>query len=103
MNAGIPIEHGMALAAILFLIGLVGVVARRNALFILFSVEIMLNASGLAFICAGSLWAQADGQVMFMFILAVAAAEVAIGLALVLWLYHHHRSLDIDRANFLKG
>jgi len=60
------------------------------------SLEVMLNAAGLAFVVAGSRWQQADGQIIFVFILAMAAAEVAIGLALVLQLYHQFKSLDAD-------
>jgi NADH-quinone oxidoreductase subunit K len=101
--SNIPFEHGLVVAAILFLLGLAGVIARRNAIFILLSLEIMLNASGLAFVVSGARWGQADGQVMFLFILAVAAAEVSVGLALVLWLYHWHRDVDVDRASSLKG
>jgi NADH-quinone oxidoreductase subunit K len=67
------------------------------------SLEVMLNASGLAFIVAGSRWGQPDGQVMFMFILAMAAAEVAVGLALVLQVYHQFRSLDVDELSSMKG
>jgi NADH-quinone oxidoreductase subunit K len=103
MNLQVPLEHGMALAAILLVLGLAGVLVRRDAIFILLSLEIMLNAAGLAFIVAGARWAQADGQVMYLFILAVAAAEVSIGLALVLWLYHWHKTVDIDRARSLRG
>jgi NADH-quinone oxidoreductase subunit K len=76
---------------------------RRNLLFILMSIEIMLNAAGLAFVTAGARWAQADGQVMFIFILAMAAAEVSVGLALVLQLYHQNESLDADAASEMKG
>jgi len=72
------------LAGVLFALGLIGLLVRRNIIFILLSIEIMLNAAGLAFIVAGARWAQPDGQVMFMFILAMAAAEVSVGLALVL-------------------
>lgn len=93
----------MILAAILFALGLIGILARRNLLFILMSIEVMLNATGLAFIAAGSRWGQADGQVMFLFILAMAGAEVSVGLALLLLLYHHKKSLDIDAANEMKG
>ncbi len=102
MNS-IPFEHGLILAAILFLLGLTGVLVRRDTIFILLSLEIMLNATGLAFVVSGARWHQADGQVMFVFILAVAAAEVSIGLALVLWLFHWHKSVDIDKANSLRG
>ncbi|MGH9520573.1 MAG: NADH-quinone oxidoreductase subunit NuoK, partial [Terriglobales bacterium] len=80
-------ESGLLLAAVLFVLGLAGLLARRNLLLILVSIEVMLNAAGLAFVAAGATWHQADGQVMFLFILAVAASEVAIGLALVLQLH----------------
>ena len=76
----IPIEHGLILAGILFVLGLVGVLTRRNIVFVLMSLEIMINASGLlAFIVAASRWEHADGQVMFLMILTLAAAEVAVG------------------------
>jgi NADH-quinone oxidoreductase subunit K len=89
----IPMEHGLLLAGILFTLGALGVLLRRNILFILMSLEIMLNATGLAFIVAGARWGQADGQVMFIFILTMAAAEVAVGLALVLQLQHHLKTI----------
>lgn len=93
----------MILAAILFTLGMIGLLVRRNVVFQLMSIEIMLNAAGLAFIAAGSRWGQADGQVMFLFILAMAAAEVSVGLALVLLLYHRLHSLDTDQASSMKG
>jgi NADH-quinone oxidoreductase subunit K len=91
------------LAAILFALGVVGLLVRRNLVFVLMSIEIMLNAAGLAFVSAGARWAQADGQVMFIFILAMAASEVAVGLALVLQLYRQKQSLDLDSADEMKG
>ena len=100
--ATIPVEHGLILALILFLLGLTGVLVRRNVIFILASIEIMLNAAGLAFVVAGSHWGQADGQVMFIFILAMAAAEVAVGLALALRFRRSTGSLDIDSASKLR-
>ena len=102
MNA-VPVEHGLALAAILFTLGLISVLIRRNIIFMLISVEIMLNAAGLAFIVAGSRWAQADGQVMFIFIVTMAAAEVSVGLALILQIYHQLKTLDSDAANKMQG
>lgn len=69
----------------------------------LISVEVMLNAAGMAFIVAGSKWMQADGQVMFIFILTMAAAEVSVGLALILQIYHHLKTLDTDAANKMNG
>src|SRR3954454_18664515 len=92
----------LMVAAILFALGLIGVLTRKNVIFILISVEIMLNASGLAFIAAGARWAQPDGQIMFLFILAMAAAEVSIGLALILQIHHQHRTLDVDNLQELR-
>jgi NADH-quinone oxidoreductase subunit K len=101
--ASVPMEYALFLAAILFGLGLVGVLVRRNVIFMLISIEIMLNAAGLAFVAAGSRWGQADGQIMFIFILTMAAAEVAIGLALVLQLYHRFKTLDADAASRMRG
>lgn len=101
--ATVPMEYILFIAGVLFLLGLTGVLIRRNIIFILMSIEIMLNAAGLAFIAAGARWGQADGQVMFLFILAVAASEVAVGLALVLLMYHWYRTLDTDEARRLRG
>jgi NADH-quinone oxidoreductase subunit K len=94
--ASVPYEYGLLLAGVLFSLGLAGVIARRNLLFILLCVEIMLNASGLAFVVAGSHWAQPDGQVMFIFLLTMAAAEVAVGLALLLLHFGRKKTLDAD-------
>ncbi len=93
----------MLLAATLFVLGLIGLLARRSLIFTLLSIEIMLNAAGLAFVVAGSRWSQADGQVVFLFILAMAAAEVSVGLALLLRLYHVHKSLDANAPSEMKG
>jgi NADH-quinone oxidoreductase subunit K len=103
MTAQVPFEYVLALAGVLFALGLVGLLVRRNVLFILISIEIMLNAAGLAFVAAGARWGQPDGQVMFLFILATAGAEVSVGLALVLQLYRQFRTLDIDAASEMKG
>lgn len=99
----IPLEHGLLLAAILFTLGLVAVLVRRNLIFILMGIEIMLNAAGLAFVLAGSRWGQADGQIMFILVLTLAAAEAAVGLALILQLDHRFRSLDADKVNIMRG
>jgi len=101
--ASIPMEHGLILAAILFSLGLAGVLVRRNIIFMLLSVEIMLNAAGLAFIVAGYGQGQADGQVMFIFILAMAAAKVSVALALVLQFYRSFMTLDVDTADRMRG
>lgn len=103
MTAPVPLEHGLVLAAVLFSLGLAGVIVRRNAVFMLLSVEIMLNASSLAFIAAGAHWGQVDGQIMFILILAMAAAKVSVGLALVLNIHRRYRSLDARKASVMKG
>lgn len=102
-DLGIPVSHALILCAILFALGLVGVMARRNVLFMLMSLEIMMNATALAFVIAGNVWGSADGQVMFIFILTLAAAEAAIGLAILLQFYHRFRNLDVNQANRLRG
>jgi NADH-quinone oxidoreductase subunit K len=99
----ISTEYGIALAAILFCIGLAGMLARRNVIFMLMSIEIMLNAAGLAFIVGGARWGQADGQVMFLFILTMAATEVAVGLALIIQMFKKFKSVDIDLISTMKG
>lgn len=99
----IPTTHALVVAAVLFALGLIGLIARRNLLFMLISVEVMINAAGLAFVVAGSRWGQPDGQVMFVFILAMAAAEVSVGLALVLQIFHRFRSLDADGVRRVRG
>ena len=101
--ASIPMDQALILAGVLFGLGLIGVLVRRNILFMLLSIEIMLNASALSFVVAGSRWAQPDGQVMFIFILTMAAAEVSVGLALILQIHHQVKTLDSDAANSMKG
>lgn len=100
---GIPMAYGLILGAILFALGLLGLLMRRNLLFILVSIEIMLNGAGVAFVAAGSRWGQPDGQVMFLFILAMAASEVSVGLALILRINRQHKSLDADAASEMRG
>jgi|SRR5690625_3057204 len=98
----IPGNIGLLLAAILFLLGLIGVLTRRNLLYMLMSVEIMLNAAGLAFVVAGAQWGRPDGQVMLIFILAMAAAEVSVGLALILQMHKQHKTVDVNVLNQLR-
>jgi NADH-quinone oxidoreductase subunit K len=95
--------HALFLAAVLFVLGLIGLLLRRNLICMLMSLEIMVNAAGLAFIAGGARWAQPDGQVMFIFILTLAAAEVSIALALVLQLYSRVKTLDSDAASVMRG
>ncbi len=99
----VPLQTAILLAAILFAIGLAGVLIRRNLLFMLMSIEIMLNATGLAFVAGGARWAQPDGQIMFLLVLTLAAAEISVGLALILLLQARRPTLDADTGNRLKG
>jgi NADH-quinone oxidoreductase subunit K len=99
----IPMEHGLLLAAVLFVLGLGGLVLRRNVIFMLMAIEVMMNAAGLAFVTAGSRWQQADGQIMFILVLTLAAAEASVGLALVIQIYKRFKTLDIDAASTMRG
>ena len=101
--ASVPTANALLLAMILFALGLAGVLVRRNLVFMLMSVEIMLNSAGLALIAAGSRWGQADGQIMFILVLTLAAAEVSVGLALILQLHRRLSSVDADAASSLRG
>lgn len=100
---GVPMEHGLLLAGVLFGLGLIGLMVRRNILFILMSLEVMMNACALAFVVAGSRWIQADGQIMFILVITLAAAEASIGLAIFLQLYRRFNTLDIDAASEMRG
>jgi NADH-quinone oxidoreductase subunit K len=99
----VPLEHVLIVAALLFCCGLMGLMLRRNIIFMLMSLEVMLNAAALAFVAAGANWGQPDGQIVFMLILSVAAAEVAVGLGLVLQIQRRFKTLDMDAANRLRG
>ncbi|MBQ0831557.1 NADH-quinone oxidoreductase subunit NuoK [Marinobacter sp.] len=100
---GVPMEHGLVLASILFALGLAGLMFRRNMIFVLMSLEIMLNAAGLAFIVAGAGWQQPEGQVMFLLVITLAAAEASVGLALLIQLHRRFKSLDIDAVSRMRG
>jgi NADH-quinone oxidoreductase subunit K len=103
MASEIPMDYGLLVAAILFVLGLVGVLVRRNLIFVLMSIEIMLNAVGLAFVAAGSRFGEADGQIMFILVLTLAAAEVSIGLALILRIFYRFKTLDADTLSRMRG
>lgn len=100
---GVAMEHGLVAAGMLFVVGLAGVLIRRNLLFVLMSIEIMMNATAMAFVVAGARWVQPDGQIMFILILTLAASEAAIGLAIVIQLYRRYQSLDVDAASEMRG
>jgi NADH-quinone oxidoreductase subunit K len=96
-------EHGLALAATLFVLGMIGLLVRRNLLFMLMSLEVMMNAAALAFVVAGSRWGQPDGQIMFILILSLAASEASVGLAILFQLYRRYHTLDVDSASAMHG
>ena len=93
----------LILAAILFGIGMYGVIVRRNGVLVLMSVELMLNAVKLNLIAFSAFLKQTQGQVFALFIITIAAAEVGVGLAIVLLLYRNFRSPDLDEVHQLKG
>lgn len=101
--SSIPTSHALILAGILFVLGAVGVMVRRNLVFVLMSLEIMLSAAAIAFVAAGSKWRQPDGQVFVVFILVTAACEVAVGLSLLLRIFHNWKDVDADEVSEMKG
>jgi NADH-quinone oxidoreductase subunit K len=101
--SAVSLQFLLVLAGILFSLGLLGVLTRRNLLFVLMSIEIMINAAALAFVAAGSRWGQPDGQVMFLMVLTLAAAETSVGLAMLLQLHRRFRTLDTDAASEMRG
>jgi len=99
----VPETYYVALSAILFTIGALGVLIRRNALVIFMSVELMLNAANLAFVAFANTHGQLSGQIIAFFVIAVAAAEVAVGLALIVAIFKSKHSIDVDQMSSLKG
>jgi NADH-quinone oxidoreductase subunit K len=99
----VPVSYYIILSAILFSLGALGVLIRRNALVVFMSIELMLNAANLAFVAFTRVHESFDGQIFVFFVMAVAAAEVAVGLALVVAIYRSRQSIDIDLMNSLKG
>jgi len=99
----LPITYYLGLSAILFTIGALGVLVRRNAIIIFMSVELMLNAANLVFVAYARYFRAMNGQIFVFFIMAVAAAEVAVGLALIVAIFHTKQSIDVDEISNLKG
>ena len=99
----VPVNYYIVLSAILFTIGVTGVLIRRNALIIFMSIELMLNASNLAIVAFSSAITSFSGQILVFFVIAVAAAEVAVGLALIVEIFKTKRSIDVDQMSSLKG
>lgn len=100
---GIPLQHYILLSGILFSIGVLGMLYRRNAIILFMSIELMLNAVNLLLAAFSTFRSEPNGQVFVFFIMAVAAAEVAVGLAILMMIYRNMRSTDIDLLNRLKG
>src|SRR5262245_60971194 len=99
----VPTSYFILLSAVLFTIGVVGVLIRRNALIVFMSIELMLNAANLSLVAFAHRWQSASGQIIVFFVITVAAAEVAVGLALLVAIFHTKRTTDIDELSTLKG
>jgi NADH-quinone oxidoreductase subunit K len=99
----ITVTHFVALSGILFVIGVLGFLIRRNAILIFMSVELMLNAANLAFVAFARGFDSLDGQVIAFFVMTVAAAEVAVGLALIVTIFRTRHSIDVDEISSMKG
>ena len=99
----VPLTHVLILATILFLLGLVCVLARRNLIMILIGIEIMLNAVGLVLVGASSFWQQVDGQVLVIFLMAMTSAEVSISLAMVVYLQRRKGTVDVRAFDEMRG
>jgi NADH-quinone oxidoreductase subunit K len=99
----VPIGHYVALAAVIFFIGVVGVVVRRNPLVMLMSIELMFNAANLLFIAFARVWVQNAGHIFAFLVITVAAAEAAIGLAIIVTTFRPERYVDVDDVRALHG
>jgi NADH-quinone oxidoreductase subunit K len=99
----VPTSYVLILSAVLFILGVLGVLVRRNAIVMFMSIELMLNAANLAFIAFARANQNLSGQVFVFFVIAVAAAEVAVGLALIVAIFRTKHSIDVDRISSLKG
>ena len=98
----VPLDHVIGLSGILFVIGTIGVVTRRNVIVILMSIELMLNAVNLAFVGFAHSWGDLSGQIMVLMVITVAAAEVAVGLGIVIAMFRNRDSINIDDVSLLK-
>lgn len=99
----IPMTYPLVLSALLFTIGVVGVMIRRNAIMLFMCVELMLNAANIAFIAFARHFGRLDGQVFVFFVITVAAAEVAVGLSLIVAIYRTRHTIEVDDLHDLKG
>ena len=101
-ESSIPLQYYLALSAVLFTIGVVGVLTRRNAIIVFMSIELMLNSVNLTFVAFSFFLNDATGQVIVFFVMAVAAAEAAVGLAIIIALFRNKQTVNIDEINIMK-
>jgi NADH-quinone oxidoreductase subunit K len=99
---GVPLPYYLGLSAILFIIGVGGVMTRRNAIIVFMSIELMLNSVNLTLVAFSSFQGNMTGQALVLFAMAVAAAEAAVGLAIVIAIYRNKKTVNIDEINILK-
>ena len=99
----VPASYYLALSVVLFSLGVIGVLVRRNAIVIFMSLELMFNAANLVFVAFASYYQVLSGQIFVFFVMTVAAAEVAVGLALMVAIFRAKKSIDVDQMNNLKG
>ncbi len=99
----VPVGYFLGLSVVLFVMGVIGVMLRRNAIVIFMCLEMMFNAANLAFMAFAYYYQKLDGQMFVFFVMTVAAAEVAVGLALIVAIFRSKHSIDVDQMNSLKG
>ncbi len=98
----VPLSHYLILSAVLFTLGVIGVLLRRNVIIIFMSIELMLNAANLTLVAFSRFYHTLDGQILAFFVMTVAAAEAAVGLVIIISIYRHKQSLDVDEVNLLR-
>jgi NADH-quinone oxidoreductase subunit K len=103
MSGSIPLSYYIGISALLFIMGALGVLVRRNPLIIFMSIELMLNSANLAFVAFANSYNVLTGQILVLFVMTVAAAEVAVGLALIVIIFRNKHSIDVDLMSSLKG
>ena len=102
LETGIPLQYYLALSALLFTVGVIGVLTRRNAIIVFMSIELMLNSVNLTLVAFSAFLGNANGQIFVFFVMAVAAAEAAVGLAIIIALFRNKQTVNIDEINIMK-
>ncbi|MFQ5693561.1 MAG: NADH-quinone oxidoreductase subunit NuoK [Nitrospinota bacterium] len=98
----VPLSHYLILSAVLFVLGVIGVLVRRNAIVIFMCIELMLNAVNLTLVAFSRFLQTLDGQILVFFVMTVAAAEAAVGLVIIISIFRHKQSVDVDEINLLR-